>query len=65
MTLRCTQRVRDRLHLPHALPDPPPSSNLRTALAPLLTSLGVPSEVIARELAARYPQEVARELLDA
>lgn len=26
MTLRCTQRVRDRLHLPKALPEPPPSS---------------------------------------
>jgi hypothetical protein len=103
MTLRCTRRVRDRLHLPQSLPEPPPPigrlgdwyvhlvrfgrpefaivtnerslltvllptralrttlvPNLRAAVAPLLVSLGVPNEAIAREIFAMEPVTFGR-----
>ena len=67
MTLRCTQRVRDRLHLPKALPEPPPSSGRLGDWYVHLVRFGRPEFAIATSerslLTVLFPAQGLRTML--
>lgn len=67
MTLRCTQRVRDRLHLPKALPEPPSSSGRLGDWYVHLVRFGRPEFAIATSerslLTVLFPAQGLRTML--